>query len=163
MNSTTNQGTFNPFGLGAFNGQSGFSNWNDAADSIGSIFGLGPEDRGSVTARGQRDLEAFAKDIFEKVPTIGYDSAIQLVTDKITAEKGFRRTMKSANSKHLAQMWIDNLPKLITSLNKQKNEPTIADSIGAQIKNGSVAPSNTMFLGFGVLILLLTKFTNILK
>jgi hypothetical protein len=41
--------------LGGMNFQSGFGNLNDAADSIGSLFGFGPEDRDVRLSRSQEE------------------------------------------------------------------------------------------------------------
>jgi hypothetical protein len=176
----------------SYNFQSGFSNLNNIADSIGSFFGMGPEDRDSVTARGYRDLEKFSQQVLNSISMVGIEQAIKTTQDKIASEKVAKRKMKSANSKHLAQLWIDNLPKLLTELNKRKsgksikfletntinyggsqsnigNSPT---SLGGRIIQNSAPEvlqstntannSTTMMLGLGVL-LLFAKVTKIIK
>ena len=149
-----------------FNFQSGFSNINNISDSIGSIFGIGPEDRNSVTARGFRDLEAFASIVLAKVPTLGFDSAIQLCRDKINSEISHKARMKSANSKHLSQIWIDNLPKLIQDLQEQKRikeNPieNIIETVKQTVSNVEPMKASMSVVAIGILALLF--FTGKLK
>jgi hypothetical protein len=147
-----------------FNFQSGFGNLNDIADSIGSLFGMGPEDRNSVTAREMGHIEKFTKEVYRSIPLTGIDVAISKFTEKIAERKRHKKKMRSSNSQHAAQLWADTLPTIIKDLRLQKlkSEKVERESINASnnSQNSSVEPNNASMGYFAIALMALYMFSS---
>ena len=138
-----------------YNFQSGFGNLNDTADSIGSLFGFGPEDRNSVTARAQSEITAFAQEVMLTVNATGIDSAIEKVNVKLKYEQNALRTFKSSNSKHMARMWIEALTKLLLSLKTQKNKPKATEVFASTVSGVKPNQASMGYIALGIMALYL--------
>ncbi|MGK0324858.1 MAG: hypothetical protein ACJA1D_000190 [Polaribacter sp.] len=150
--------------IGEFNFQSGWSNLNNIADSIGSIIGMGPENRDSVTVRVLAQIKAFTVSAYNKVPQLGFDAVIKLFNDKLAFEKNAYNTMKSANSKFMAQTWIDQIPKIISDLNNkrvQAESPDFLTTTGNNIKG--LTSSNSASMGYFAVGLMALYFFSMKK
>ena len=168
MNNTNNKQAFNPFGMGAFNAQSGFGNLNDTADSVGSLFGFGPEDRNSVLDRGRRELQPLLSAILRTFDNSGLSGALAKIETAIEAKTKKLKSFKSSNSKAKEQQDIDLLNELKVSLNNSTSEleqevKAEQSNWNASLPNSPTSKTNTMFLGIGAVVLLLAKFTNTFK
>jgi hypothetical protein len=144
-----------------FNFQSGFGNLNDISDSIGSLFGFGPEDRDSVTARTVQSIQSFTNQVISSIPTTGIDGAITVLQNKITETIAHQKKMKSSNSKHVDQLWIDTLPKVIAKLNIQKNQSPIENAFDTVKETvGSIEPQKASVGYFAMFAIILFMFSN---
>ena len=144
--------------LDGMNFQSGFGNINDIADSIGSLFGMGPENRESVTARTQSSIQSYINQITASIPITGIDSAITTLQSKITSVTAHQKRMKSSNSKHVDQLWIDTLPKVISKLNIQKNQSPIQnayDSVKQTVGSVEANKASMGYIAIGIMALYL--------
>ena len=164
MNNIKQTNQINPFGLGG-NFQSGFGNLNDISDSIGSLFGFGPEDRNSVLQRGRTELQPLLSSILRTFEANGLSSAIVQIDSAIETKTRKLKSFKSSNSKAKEQQDIDLLNELKVSLKVDSNSaPKNTDATDWRSSTpASASSSNTMFLGLGVLVLMLAKFTKTFK
>ena len=169
MNNIKQTNQINPFGLGG-NFQSGFGNLNDISDSIGSLFGFGPEDRNSVLQRGRTELQPLLSSILRTFESNGLSSAIVQIDSAIETKTRKLKSFKSSNSKAKEKQDIDLLNELKVSLKANSNsEPKNSEPKNSNATDwksstpASASSSNTMFLGLGVLVLMLAKFTKTFK
>jgi hypothetical protein len=150
--------------IAEFNFQSGWSNLNNIADSIGSLFGMGPENRDAVTVRVLGQIKAFTLSAYDKVPTLGFDAVIKMFNDKLAFEKNALNTMKSANSKFMAQTWIDQIPKIISDLNNKRVQAEDPNFLVHSANNfkGAV-PTNFSSMGYFAIGLMALYFFGMKK
>jgi hypothetical protein len=155
---------FAELGIGDFNFQSGFDGLNNIADSIGSIFGLGPEDRADVLTRGAKEYIPQIESVMTLYKSEGVKSALKLADSLIKSEQNAKKKFKSANSKAKADQNIKIMRDLKALIIKDSKKTIKEDKEQNPTLTADVSKSsNTMFLGIGVVILLLTKFTKIFK
>lgn len=158
----------NTTSFGKPNFQSGFGNANNFADSIGSIFGLGPENRDSVLARKEQELQPFISEVQSIYNTQGLSSAKTHIDNYIAELKALLKKRKSANSKAGINHKISILGKLKSSLNsnvskskqnvfkptKSDNDIVRANNVHTQQSNNN---QNIMYMAIGVIALLFSK------
>lgn len=95
--------------LGGANFQSGFSNLNNVADSIGSIFGFAPEDRASVLSRSEEQAKVVMTDTYNIYNTKGLEASLSFLDDWMDKEAKNLARMKSANSKASGKLKLELL------------------------------------------------------
>ena len=101
-----------------YNFQSGFGNLNDAADSIGSLFGFGPEDRASVLAKADKITQTFFQGILNLANSGNYEQAILNLDAEILKNKNHAKNYKSSNSKAKHNKIATDLTNLKATLRK---------------------------------------------
>lgn len=117
-----------------FNFQSGFGNINDIADSIGSLFGMGPEDRGSVLAKADVITQTFFQGIVNLNNGGQYDLAIQKIDAEILRNKNLAKKYKSANSKAKHTKIATDLTSLKSQLRRQSPLENAYESVKTSVE-----------------------------
>lgn len=112
-------------GMGHFNFQSGFGSVNDAADSIGSLFGFGPEDRESVLSRATADMVPIIEAIINTFNNRGINAALSEINSTIASKERKRANFRSSNSKAGMTRGIELLEELKVALQRTPNEPMV--------------------------------------
>lgn len=77
----------------------GLGSVNDISDGIMSVFGMGPEDRGSVLSRASRLMQPRLQAIIQIYESRGIQSAIAKIDEEIASDTRKRSGFKSSNSK----------------------------------------------------------------
>jgi hypothetical protein len=153
--------------ISQFNFQSGFGTINDVADSIGSLFGMGPKPRGPLTIKTQGQVNARIQEIIKSIPSVGIDSAISVVQKHIATSIKDKKGYRSSNSKFVAQTWVDGmsafLPQLLAEKRKAQNPVSaVIDKITSTGSNvASDVKLNQASIGyFGMGLMLLYIFSQ---
>lgn len=158
MNNTQN--TTSLFGFD-YNFQSGFGNWNDTADSIGSLFGMGPEDRESVLNKADKITSDFFQKILNLYNTGQYDQAIQKLDAEILKNQNLAKKYKSSNSKAKHNKIANDLTSLKSTLKKPIIDTSNILESSTKI-NKTLKSNSSIIFGLGFLFVVL-KYTKILK
>ena len=155
-----------------YNFKSGFGNFNDAADSLGSFFGFGPQDRNEVLSNATEQMKPEILKVYNAYNNSGIDYANQLITKFIDDHEKYYRKYKSANTKASIRHKIDMMKKVKTSLLEQdikikkdkKAEEEAQNKAELISKNTSSTLSSNSSLIFGLgFLLVVLKYTKILK
>lgn len=121
-----NQGLFST--LPSFNFQSGFGNINDAADSIGSLFGMGPRDRTEVLNESTEQANVVKTDTLNILKNEGKTAALKFLDNFMVIEARSLARMKSANSKasgRQKKQQLDLFRKELVSFDMAKIRTTV--------------------------------------
>jgi len=122
------------FGYG-YNFQSGFGNLNDTADSIGSMFGFGPEDREAVLQKADKITRDFFQTILALCNSGQYDQAIQKLDAYILKNQNLAKRYKSSNSKAKHNKIANDLITLKATLKNKTSSSTVYDSVLDSVKS----------------------------
>lgn len=150
--------------------QSGFGSVNDIADSIGSLFGFGPEDRTSVLARTNTQMKPIIDETYSILNTQGYDAVMIHIDEFIKARNKSIKKYKSANTKASLREKIRLIEIVRTDIKNQvKNASKKNDISKSQFDNSNIVRTNDvhtqqpnnnkniMYIAIGVIALLFSK------
>ena len=138
-----------------FNFQSGFGNLNDISDSIGSIFGFGPEDRDSVLAKADIITQTFFQSVMALNNSGQYDAAIKKLDSEITKNKNLANKYKSANSKAKHNKIADDLRALKPSIVRQSTLRNSYESAKTSVSSIKPNQASMGYIAIGVMALYL--------